>query len=218
MIRVLVVDDEALVRSGLSMILNAADGIEAVGATDGRGALHAVADLVPNLVLLDVRMPDVDGLTVLRSLMERPSPPVVAMLTTFEADEYVAAALRAGARGYLVKDTDPEVLPALVRRLVAGGVVLAPRVASHVVAGYLRHQAGLGVAARTLARLSSREREVLVLLAEGLANGDIGRRLHLSLGTVKEHVGTLLAKLGVHNRVQAALWAQRAGLLDGAGV
>ncbi|MFJ7209619.1 response regulator [Streptomyces sp. NPDC098789] len=217
MIRVLVVDDEALVRSGLTLILNAADDIEVVGAVGGRDAVRAVAELGPDVVLLDIRMPDVDGLSVLRAVMERADPPVVAMLTTFEADEYVAAALRTGALGYLVKDTDPEVLPGLVRRLVAGHPVLAPRVASHVVAGYLSHRAVRDVATQGLDRMSSRERDVLLLLSEGLSNADIGRRLHLSMGTVKEHVGSLLAKLDVRNRVQAALWAQRAGLLDRSG-
>ncbi|MFD9082580.1 response regulator [Streptomyces erythrochromogenes] len=216
MIRVLVVDDEALVRFGFTMILDAAPDIEVVAATGGGEALAAVAAHAPDLVLLDVRMPDVDGLTVLARLMERPDPPVVAMLTTFDSDEYIATALRAGASGFLVKDTDPDELARLVRSLAAGAVVLAPRVTATVVSGYLHRHGEHSAAARAVSRLSTRERDVLVLLSQGLSNGDIGSRLHLSVGTVKDHVSAVLAKLDVGSRVQAALWAQRAGLLDGA--
>ncbi|MER7842892.1 response regulator transcription factor [Kitasatospora sp. NPDC096077] len=214
MIRVVVVDDEALVRSGFALILNAAEDIEVVAAVPGGQALAAVAAGAPDLVLLDVRMPDVDGLTLLGQLRSLPEPPVVAMLTTFDSDEYIAQALRRGACGYLLKDTDPDDLAPLVRSLVRGAVVLAPKIVPAVVDGYLRHHHDPGPDTERAAGLSERERTVLLLLAQGLSNIEIGRQLHLSTGTVKDHVSALLAKLVVTNRVQAALWAQRAGLLD----
>jgi DNA-binding NarL/FixJ family response regulator len=155
----------------------------------------------------------VDGLTVLSDLRRMPQPPVVAMLTTFDTDEYVATALRAGAVGFLLKDTDPEQLPHLVRTLAEGGTVLSSKVTRLVVEGYLDHGVHEPTAVRLVARLTERERAVLVLMAEGLANPDIGERLHLSTGTVKGHVTNVLGKLRVSSRVQAALIAERAGLL-----
>jgi len=212
MIRVLVVDDEALIRTGFQHILQAADGIETVGAVSGAQAMQAVRDLRPDIVLLDIRMPDVDGLTILKKIRQLPEPPVVAMLTTFDTDEYVAAALRGGASGFLLKDTDPEQLGHLVRTLAAGDTVLSSKVTRTVVDGFL--QGGSDeVAARGVERLTEREREVLVLIAEGLSNAEIGGRVFLSPGTVKDHVSAILTKLGVDNRVQAALLAERAGLL-----
>ncbi|MEU8862144.1 response regulator transcription factor [Streptomyces umbrinus] len=212
MIRVLVVDDEALIRTGFRHILDSADGIEVVAAVPGGQAVHSARELRPDVVLLDIRMPDVDGLTVLADLRRLPQPPTVAMLTTFDMDEYVATALRSGAAGFLLKDTDPVQLPLLVRSLADGGVVLSSRVTRTVVDGYLDngpHEA----AARCVAQLTERERAVLVLIAEGLSNTGIGARMHLSIGTVKDHVSAVLAKLEVGSRVQAALLAERAGLL-----
>ncbi|MGW5330398.1 response regulator [Streptomyces sp. NPDC004014] len=212
MIRVLVVDDEALIRTGFQHILDAADDIEVVAAVAGGQALPAVRETAPDVVLLDIRMPDVDGLTVLAEVRRLPSPPIVAMLTTFDMDEYVETALRSGAAGFLLKDTDPEELPFLVRALADGGTVLSSKVTRTVVDGFL----GAGsqeAAARTLDRLTERERHVLLLVAEGLSNGDIAARMHLSTGTVKDHVSAILTKLEVGGRVQAALLAQRAGLL-----
>lgn len=212
LIRVLVVDDEALIRGGFTHILNRADDIEVVAAVPGGQAVQAARESRPDVVLLDIRMPDVDGLTVLADLRRMPDPPVVAMLTTFDADEYVATALRSGAAGFLLKDTDPEQLPYLVRALAEGGTVLSSKVTRTVVDAYL----DTGVrepAARLTARLTRRERAVLVLMAEGLGNTDIGKRLHLSTGTVKGHVSAVLGKLEVSSRVQAVLIAERAGLL-----
>jgi DNA-binding NarL/FixJ family response regulator len=209
-IRVLVVDDEALIRTGFQHILNAAGDIEVVAAVSGRQALAEVGRLHPDVVLLDIRMPDVDGLTVLERLRALPSPPIVAMLTTFDTDEYVAAALRMGAAGFLLKDTDPEHLALQVRTLAADGVVLSPKVTSTVVDGYL---AGRTPEGGLIGRLSAREREILVLLADGLSNGEIAARLYLGVGTVKDHVSAILTKLEVSGRVQAALAAERAGLL-----
>lgn len=211
MIRVLVVDDEALIRTGFQHILNSADDIEVVAAVPGGQAVRAVRQSCPDVVLLDIRMPDVDGLTVLADLRRLPDPPVVAMLTTFDMDEYVATALRSGAAGFLLKDTDPQQLPYLVRTLADGGVVLSSAVTRTVVDGYLDGHREPAV--RAVARLTERERAVLVLIAEGLSNADIGRRMHLSTGTVKDHVSTVLSKLEVGSRVQAALLAERAGLL-----
>ncbi|MGY0492801.1 response regulator [Streptomyces sp. WG-D5] len=213
MIRVLVVDDEALVRTGFGHILDAAQDIEVVAAVTGGQAVRVARELVPDVVLLDIRMPDVDGLTVLAELRRMTDPPVVAMLTTFDADEYVEAALRAGAAGFLLKDTDPQHLPHLIRTLAAGGIVLSSQVTRSVVNGFLDQGGREPAAARLVGRLTEREHDVLLLLSEGLANADIGRRLHLSVGTVKGHVSAVLEKLEVGSRVQAALLAQRAGVL-----
>ncbi|MGW1723539.1 response regulator [Streptomyces sp. NPDC002306] len=216
MIRVLVVDDEALIRMGFQRILDTADGIEVVAAVSGGQALRTARETAPDVVLLDIRMPDVDGLTVLTELRGLEHPPVVAMLTTFDMDEYVATALRSGAAGFLLKDTDPEELPFLVRSLADGGTVLSSKVTRTVVDGYLdadpRDRDTCG-----LERLTGRERDVLVLVAEGLSNAEIATRMHLSTGTVKDHVSAVLTKLEVGGRVQAALLAQRAGLLKEEG-
>ncbi|BCM71676.1 MULTISPECIES: response regulator [Streptomyces] len=212
MIRVLVVDDEALIRTGFQRILAAAEGIEVVGAVSGGQALRTVREQRPDVVLLDIRMPDVDGLTLLGEIRRLPEPPVVAMLTTFDMDEYVETALRSGAAGFLLKDTDPEALPLAVQSLARGGTVLSPKVTRTVVDGYL--SAGpQDRPPKALERLTGREREVLVLIAEGLSNAEIAARMHLSTGTVKDHVSAILTKLEVSGRVQAALFAQRAGLL-----
>ncbi|MFD5830745.1 response regulator [Lentzea sp. NPDC060358] len=213
MIRVVVVDDEELVRTGFRLILQAAGDIEVVATPTGAQAVREVSLLKPDVVLLDIRMPDVDGLTILRQLQGLKPPPVVAMLTTFDSDEYIATALRTGASGFVLKDTGPEQLAQMVRTLAHGGVVLSPKVTRTVVDGYLGSGAGSG-AAEQVGLLSERERAVLVLIAEGLSNTEIGARVHISVGTVKDHVSAILTKLRVGSRVQAALVAQRAGLLD----
>jgi DNA-binding NarL/FixJ family response regulator len=213
-IRVVVVDDEALVRSGFGMILSAAEDIEVVAACVGGQAVATVREHRPDVVLLDIRMPDVDGLSVLRELVVLPSPPVVAMLTTFDTDEYILTALNSGAAGFLLKDTEPELLAAQVRTLAGGGVVLSAKASRSLLRGHPGSgPAVLDAEAARVHRLTDREREVLVLLAEGLSNADIGVRLHLGTGTVKDHVSAILTKLRVGGRVQAALLAQRAGLL-----
>ncbi|MBP2326631.1 DNA-binding NarL/FixJ family response regulator [Kibdelosporangium banguiense] len=212
MIRVVVVDDEALVRSGFELILRAAGDIDVVATASGAQAVREISLQKPDVVLLDIRMPDVDGLTILRQLRAMPEPPIVAMLTTFDSDEYIAAALRSGAAGFLLKDTDPEQLAQLVRTLASGGVVLSPKVTRAVVDGYLDAGAGTEAADR-VAQLTERERDVLVLIAAGLSNADIGAQVHLSVGTIKDHVSAILTKLRVGSRVQAALLAERAGLL-----
>ncbi|MFG1798538.1 response regulator [Nocardia sp. NPDC049149] len=216
MIRVVVVDDEALVRSGFQLILNAAPDIEVVATATGSEAVAAVERERPDVVLLDIRMPDVDGLTVLRQIRAMANAPVVAMLTTFDTDDYILSALRSGAAGFVLKDTEPEQLAQLTRTLVAGGVVLSPKVS----AALLRNAepaatADIDADAGRIQRLTDRERAVLVLVAAGLSNAEIGQRIHLSVGTVKDHVSAIFTKLRVTSRVQAALLAQRAGLLDG---
>ncbi len=214
MIRVVVVDDEELVRTGFRLILQAAGDIEVVATPTGAQAVREISLQKPDVVLLDIRMPDVDGLTILRQLQGLKPPPVVAMLTTFDSDEYIAMALRTGAAGFILKDTGPEQLAQMVRTLVSGGVVLSPKVTRTVVDGYLGSGAG-SAASEQVDLLTERERAVLVLIAEGLSNNDIGARIHVSVGTVKDHVSAILTKLRVGSRVQAALVAQRAGLLGG---
>ncbi|GAA4532257.1 response regulator transcription factor [Amycolatopsis samaneae] len=214
MIRVVVVDDEALVRSGFRLILNAAGDIEVVATATGSAALDEIGTHAPDVVLLDIRMPDVDGLTVLGRIRRLPEPPVVAMLTTFDSDEYIAAALRAGAAGFILKDTEPGQLAHLVRTLAGGGVVLSPKVTRSVVDRYLDSREDPAATA-SVGRLTDRERGILVLVADGLSNAEIASAVHLSVGTVKDHVSAILTKLKVTSRVQAALLAQRAGLLTG---
>lgn len=213
-IRVVIVDDEALVRSGFELILGAAADIEVVGTSSGGGAVALIGAVRPDVVLLDIRMSDVDGLTVLREVRGLPDPPVVAMLTTFDTDEYIVTALRTGAAGFLLKDTEPEQLAQLVRTLVAGAVVMSPKAATTLLHddGELGRLAASDAEIARIGTLTEREREVLVLLAEGLSNAEIGQRIHLGMGTVKDHVSAILTKLRVNSRVRAALVAQRAGL------
>ncbi|UUS32930.1 MULTISPECIES: response regulator [Streptomyces] len=219
-VHVMIVDDEDLIREGLRRIVDGFDGTRAVAACTGSEALGEAVRHRPDVVLLDVRMPDRDGLSVLADLRALPEPPVVAMLTTFDADEHLSAALRGGAAGFLLKDTAPEQLEYLIKELAAGGSVIAPKVARTVVDGYLRAQ-GDGFEDRqptaddrALAlELTAREREVLALLAEGLSNTEIAQRLFIGTTTVKDHVSTLLAKLGVTNRVQAAVRAHQLRLV-----
>ncbi|AGP57107.1 transcriptional regulator [Streptomyces rapamycinicus NRRL 5491] len=205
-------DDEALVRSGLRLILGTAPDIEVVAECSGAFAVDTVLSSKADVVLLDIRMPDADGLSVLRQLRAAPASPAVAMLTTFDVQEYLAAALRAGAAGFLLKDTDPEQLVRAVRTLAEGGSVLDPAVTRAVIGGYLAAEAE-ATAAEAVEALTPREREVLTLLGEGLANPQIAERMGLAPSTVKDHVRAVLGKLGGLNRVQAAIVADRAGLV-----
>ncbi|WP_282688342.1 MULTISPECIES: response regulator transcription factor [unclassified Streptomyces] len=211
MIRVAVVDDEQLVRSGLKLILGTAPDIEVVACCDGIDAVDRVRELRPDVLLLDIRMPEVDGLTVLRRVGALTAPPAVAVLTTFDAGRHIDDALRSGAAGLLMKNTAPEQLVHAVRVLAAGGRILAPEAVGPVIEGYLAAGRDSGAADRT-GTLTDRENQVLALVGGGLSNREIARELRLSHGTVKDHVSSVLSKLGGVNRVQAAVLADRAGL------
>lgn len=205
MLKVAIIDDEALFRAGFELILNATPDIQVVASADGISAVAEITRSAPDVVLLDIRMPGRSGLDVLRDLQNWPHPPATAILTTFDTDEYVATALHLGAAGFLVKDTDPEQLPTLIRSLAAGGVVLSPQVSRSLLAATRS-------AARDnslVDRLSPREREVLALLHTGASNVAIGEAMHLSSATIKDHVSGILAKLGVTTRLQAAVIAER---------
>jgi DNA-binding NarL/FixJ family response regulator len=216
-IRVLLVDDEELVRFGLRTILELADGLEVVGeAADGAEAVSAVRTLHPDVVLMDIRMPRVDGLAATRQILARPDPPKVAVLTTFHLDEYVFAALEAGASGFLLKDTPPREIVAAIRAVAAGSEMLSPAVTRRLIAEYVggRGHPQRAEALRRLDVLSDREREVLVLIGRGLSNADAARSLFMSEATVKTYVSRMLTKLGLTNRTQAAILGHEAGLLE----
>ncbi|WP_394618886.1 response regulator [Lentzea sp. JNUCC 0626] len=210
-VRLVLVDDDPLVRAGLLMILGGAEGIDVVGeAADGREAVDVVLRERPDVVLMDVRMPRMDGLTALRQLRDRGSPARIVVLTTFDTDELVVTALREGAAGFLVKDTRPADIVAAVRRVAQGEPMLSPSVTSRLINVVTSQgdDARRRTARALLARLTSREREVAVAVAEGLSNAEIAGSLHLGLATVKTHVGSVFAKLEVTNRVQVARCVQ----------
>jgi DNA-binding NarL/FixJ family response regulator len=215
MIRVLIVDDEALVRTGLRLILEAAGDIVVVGeARDGAEAVGAVERIRADVVLMDVRMPGLDGLTAAERVTRLPDPPKVIMLTTFDLDEHVHRALRAGAVGFLLKDTPPRDLAAAVRTVAAGNAMLAPTVTRRLISSFAEKGAsGAEVANERLTALTERERQVVRAVARGLSNAEVGRELSMREATVKAHVSRALAKLGLVNRVQAAILVHEAGLL-----
>ncbi|MER5324546.1 response regulator transcription factor [Streptosporangium roseum] len=214
MIRVLIVDDEALVRSGLRMILEAAGDMAVVGeARDGDEAIAAAVRLRPQVVLMDVRMPGIDGLTAAARISAASDAPGVIMLTTFDLDEYVHEALRLGAVGFLLKDTPPRELAAAVRTVAAGQAILSPTVIKRLITSFVDKAPSRAESARgRLASLTAREEDVIRVLARGLSNAEIGRELKLTEATVKAHVSRLLAKLGLANRVQAAILVHDADL------
>jgi DNA-binding NarL/FixJ family response regulator len=215
-IRLLLVDDEELVRSGLRMILQSSGDIEVVAeAADGAQAVEQVRLHRPDVVLMDIRMPTLDGLAATRELTALPDPPKIIVLTTFELDEYVHTALRHGAVGFLLKDTPPRDLIQAVRTVAAGNAILSPTVIKRLLAEFATRGGAQALRARQqLDALTGREREVVVAVAQGLSNAEIGRRLFMSEATVKAHVSRALAKLGMSNRVQAAILAHDAGLLN----
>ncbi|MGV9225379.1 response regulator [Streptomyces albogriseolus] len=217
-IKVLLVDDDPLVRAGLSFMLGGAEDIEIVGEAADGAEVDALVDRTrPDVVLMDIRMPSVDGLTATEALRRHEDAPQVVVLTTFHADDQVLRALRAGAAGFVLKDTPPAEIVAAVRRVAAGDPVLSPAVTRQLMA----HAAGgPGDTRRASARdrvaaLNDREREVAVAVGRGLANAEIAAELYMSVATVKTHVSRILAKLGLNNRVQIALLAHDAGLLEG---
>ena len=214
MIRILLVDDQALVRAGFRMILDAEPEMEVVGeAGDGREAIDQVRALRPDIVLMDIRMPELDGLEATRRLLDgRAQGPRILILTTFDLDEYVYEALRAGASGFLLKDRPPEELVAAVRVVASGDALLAPSVTRRLIEEFAK--SAPKVSRDDLAELTDREREVLVLIARGLSNAEIAKALFVAETTVKTHVGHVLTKLGLRDRAQAVVVAYESGVVQ----
>jgi DNA-binding NarL/FixJ family response regulator len=215
LIRLLVVDDDPLVRSGLGLILGGAPAIEVVAqAANGREGIAAVAEHRPDVVLMDIRMPVMDGIEATAAIVAEPDPPRVIVLTTFDADEYVLRALAAGASGFLLKDTTPEDIVAAVHKVASGQPMLSPSVTSTLIQQVTTQRSperSLAARAR-LDRLTERERDVALAVGRGLSNAEIAAELYLSVPTVKAHIGRLFQMLGVDNRVQIALCVHDAGL------
>ncbi|MEO6509672.1 MAG: response regulator transcription factor [Nocardioides sp.] len=212
MIRLLIVDDDPLVRSALAFMVGGQPDLEVVGeAGDGRAGIEAAATLRPDVVLMDIRMPRLNGLDATRALLATEDPPRVIVLTTFDADEYVVEALAAGADGFLLKDTAPQQIVDAIRKVSDGEPMLSPAVTRSLI----RQVAGTSrspVAAARIADLTDRERDVALAVGRGLSNADIAAELYLSVPTVKAHVSRLFDKLGVTNRVQIAMCVHDAGL------
>lgn len=220
MIRVLVVDDDPLVRSALGLMLGGRSDVTVVGeASDGREGVTLAASLRPDVVLMDIRMPRLDGLDATRELHAQPDPPRVIVLTTFDADDHVVQALAAGADGFLLKDTPPGEILAAIRRVVDGEPMLSPSVTRTLIDRLRSEQDDTGATHRIaeaglrLVPLTDRERDVALAVGRGLSNAEIAAELHLSVATVKAHVSRLFDKLRVTNRVQIAICVHDAGLL-----
>ena len=216
-IRVLVVDDQELVRAGFCVILDATEGISVVGeAGNGADAVAVAAAQAPDVVLMDIRMPGMDGLEATRQITRSRDPqsgPRVVMLTTFDLDDYVYEALRAGASGFLLKDAPRRDLIAAVHAAAAGDALLAPSVTRMLIEAFARRPAGAVPAPSRLASLTAREKDILLLVARGYSNAEIARELYVGEATVKTHIGHLLAKLGLRDRVQAVILAYETGLV-----
>jgi DNA-binding NarL/FixJ family response regulator len=212
---VLVVDDDALVRAGLTMLLAGVDDIEIVGeAADGSEVEHAVAEHQPDVVLMDIRMPRMDGLAATEIVRARDPSPEVIVLTTFDADDHVLSALRVGASGFLLKDTSPADIVRAIRAVASGEPILSPTITRRLIEHATENEGGerrRRHARERLDLLSEREREVAVAIGHGKSNAEIGRELYMSVATVKAHVSRLLEKLEFNNRVQIALLAHDAG-------
>ncbi len=213
-IRVLLVDDDPLVRSALRLMLGGQDDLDVVGeAVDGQDGLGQARELRPDVVLMDIRMPRLNGLDATRELLAAPDPPRVIVLTTFDADENIVRALAAGADGFLLKDTAPPDIVAAIRKVAAGDPMLSPSVVRTLIAQVRQTGDERGrEAVRRLATLTEREHDVALAVGRGLSNAEIGRALHLSVPTVKAHVSRVFDKLGVTNRVQIAICVHDAGL------
>jgi DNA-binding NarL/FixJ family response regulator len=215
-LRVAVCDDQTLVRAGFRVLIDATPGLSVVGeAGTGVAAVELIRRERPDVALMDIQMPEMDGIEATRRLLGGPEPvPVrVLILTTFDLDRYVFAALRAGASGFLLKDTPPNDLLAAIRVIADGEALLSPRVTRRLVAEFAKRPAVAVEAAHRLDGVTEREREVLVLIARGLSNTEIAAHLHLSIATAKSHVGRLLTKLGARDRAQLVIAAYEAGLV-----
>jgi DNA-binding NarL/FixJ family response regulator len=212
-IRVLVADDQELVRTGLRMILDAQEGIEVVGAAaDGREAVSLARELRPDVCLFDIRMPIMDGIDATRELAgpHVADPMAIVIITTFDLDEYVHGALKAGARGFLLKDAGPELLTQAIRAAANGDALIAPSVTVRLLANFAGSAAST-TPVQPIDALTDREEEVLLTVASGRTNAEIAEDLHISLSTVKTHLASLMQKLGVRNRVEIAIWAYETG-------
>jgi DNA-binding NarL/FixJ family response regulator len=217
-IRVVLADDEAMMRAGIGAILTAVPGIEVVGeAADGAGAVSLVAELAPDVALLDVQMPGTDGLQATETISAEHPGTAVIILTTFSEDAYIARALAGGASGFVLKSGDPNQLVSGIRAVVQGGAYLSPEVARRVISELDAtggRMSRASAARERVAALTGREREVLALLGEGCSNDEVARRLDIAPGTAKVHVRSILGRLDLRNRVQAAVLAYEAGLVD----
>ncbi|MFE2415687.1 response regulator [Streptomyces hokutonensis] len=213
--RVLICDDQELIRMGLRMVVDSQPDLTVVGeAADGDAAIAGVAALEPDLVLMDVRMPGLDGLAATEILCALPDGPRILLVTTFDLDEYAYAALRAGANGFLVKDAPAEEILVTVRAVLRGDTMVAPSLTRRLVERFVLHAPATAPAQRDrLAALTEREREVLALVAKGLANGEIADRLFVGETTVKTHLGRILTKLGLRDRIHAVIFAYESGLV-----
>jgi DNA-binding NarL/FixJ family response regulator len=212
-IRVLLVDDHALARTGFRMVLDAEPDIDVVGeAADGRQAVHSAVRLRPQVVLMDVRMPELDGIAATREIVSAADPPKVLILTTFDLDEYVYDSLAAGASGFLLKDVGPAQLTAGIRAVASGDALLAPSVTRRLIDEFVHARPRREHRPQALDTLTPRELEVLRLVAQGLSNAEIAALLFVEETTVKTHVSRLLAKLGLRDRVQAVILAYETGL------
>ena len=212
-IRVVVADDQVLVRTGLTMILNAQPGIEVVGeATDGHEAVAVARELRPDVCLFDIRMPGIDGVEATRQLAGPgvEDPMAVVIITTFDLDEYVLGALRAGARGFLLKDAGPELLVQAIHAAANGDALISPDITRRLLTT-LASLERPSSPRQPIAPLTEREEDVLLALARGRTNHEIAADLHISLSTVKTHIGALMGKLGARNRVEVAMWAYETG-------
>ncbi|WCO68105.1 response regulator transcription factor [Iamia majanohamensis] len=212
-VRVLVADDQDLVRVGLRMILDAQPDIEVVGeAADGEEAVALARRLRPDVCLFDVRMPGIDGIEATRRLAgaDVADPMAVVVITTFDLDEYVHDALKAGARGFLLKDAGPELLAQAVHAAAEGDALIAPRITARLLATFAG-PSGAGPPPQPVDPLTAREEEVLLTVARGRTNAEVAAELHVSMSTVKTHLASLMAKIGARNRVEIAIWAYETG-------
>ena len=212
-IRVVVADDQEIVRTGLRMILDAQPGIAVVAeAGDGHDAIDKARRLRPDVCLLDIRMPGMDGIEATRQIVALPDPPAVVVITTFDLDDYVYGALRAGAKGFLLKDAGPELLTQAVHAAAAGDALIAPRITRRLLATFAgSDDSPPDQAHEPIEPLTGREEDVLLTVARGRTNAEIAVELHISLSTVKTHLSSLMAKLGARNRVELVMWAYDTG-------